>query len=285
MNPPATGPTATGPADARRPAGDADPIPGDALARLRAAAPLVHNITNHVVMEPTANALLALGASPAMLHSVDEVEAFTPLAGALVVNIGTLDSAWLAGMKLAIAAARARGVPWVLDPVALVASPYRTAAAADLARRGPAVIRANASEVLALAGATRPGGRGPDSSHDAEAAIDAGRGLAQETGAVVAITGATDYVVDGGSAVAIEGGDPLMARVTGTGCTATALIGAFVGAGLAPRAAACCGLACLAAAGAQAAAVAAGPGSLPVALLDHLYHLDQAALDGRARAA
>ncbi|MEQ8968518.1 MAG: hydroxyethylthiazole kinase [Azospirillaceae bacterium] len=260
-------------------------IPTDALARLRAESPLVHNITNHVVMEPTANALLAIGAAPAMLHSVDEVEAFTPLAGALVVNIGTFESAWLAGMKLAIAAARSHGIPWALDPVALFASPYRTAAAADLARRGPAVIRANASEVLALAGAAGAGGRGPDSTHDAEAALDAGRDLARETGAVVAITGATDYVLDAERLVAIEGGDALMARVTGTGCTATALVGAFLGAGLAPFEAACSGLASLAAAGEQAAAVAAGPGSLPVALLDHLYHLDQAAIDGRARAA
>jgi hydroxyethylthiazole kinase len=259
---------------------DAAPVPPSAaLARLRATGPLVHNITNHVVMQTTANALLAIGASPAMIHSADEVEAFAPIAGALVVNIGTLDSAWLAAMKLAVAAAGQAGVPWVLDPVAAGATPYRTDAAAALARRGPAVIRGNASEILVLAGATAAGGKGVDAAHDAAEAAEAADALAAETGAVVAVTGAIDRVTDGRRRARIAGGDSLMGRITGMGCTASALVGAMLGAGLPPFDAATAALAALGAAGEAAARTAAGPGSLAVGLLDALAALDPAALD------
>ncbi len=253
------------------------------IARLRAAAPLVHNITNYVVMNATANALLAVGASPAMVHALEEVESFTPLARALVVNIGTLSPPWLAAMEAAARAARAAGVPWALDPVAAGATPFRTQAASRLARLGPAVVRANASEILALAGVAGGVPRGVDSAHASEAAREAAAGLARSLDAVVAVTGAVDYVTDGRRTTAVANGHPLLTRVTGTGCIATALVGAFLGAGLPAFDAAVAGLATLGVAGEIAAAGAAGPGSFEVALRDALHGLDDAALAARAR--
>lgn len=122
----------------------------ETLERVRAQAPLIHNITNYVVMNTTANALYAVGASPAMIHSPDEVEDFLALSQGLVINIGTISSPWLAGMKLAAHSARQRGVPWVLDPVGMGATRYRNQAARDLALLGPTAIRGNASEIMAL---------------------------------------------------------------------------------------------------------------------------------------
>ena len=259
------------------PAGLAATALGDGIERVRATAPLVHNITNLVVMNTTANALLAIGASPAMVHGVEEVEAFVHHAGALVVNIGTLSGPWAEAMRLAADAATAAGVPWVLDPVAAGVTSYRSGIAADLVARRPAVIRGNASEILALV-SDAGGGKGVDSVHGSETAVDAARRLATETGGVVAVTGAVDYVTDGDIVVSIANGDPLMSRVTGLGCTASALIGGFLGAGLTPMAAAASGLVALGVAGEIAAAQSLGPGSLQLNLLDQLHRLDRAIL-------
>ena len=252
------------------------------LAALRARRPLVHNITNFVVMNNTANALLALGASPAMIHAADEVEDFVVGSQALVVNIGTLYSEQVAAAKLAALRARAAGVPWILDPVGVGATPYRQAAAEALVRLKPNVIRGNGSEILTLASQAKAGsGRGVDSLEGSEAAVEAARALALATGAVVAVTGAVDYVTDGLRVTAIANGHPLMARVTGLGCSATAIIGAFLGIEPDAFAAAAAGLATLGVAGEMAAERAAGPGSLQVALLDALYALDEGNLVAR----
>lgn len=245
------------------------------LQAVRAEAPLVHNITNFVVMNNTANALLAIGASPAMVHAADEVEEFTGLSQALVVNIGTLSSAWVAAMKLAITRAAERGVPWVLDPVGAGATAYRRAVAADLARRRPRVIRGNASEILALTDVEPVAGKGVDTLHDTDAAVEAADLLARETGAVVAITGAVDYVCDGHRTARIVSGDPLMARVTGMGCSATALIAAFMAVEGDAFNATAAALTAFGTAGKAAAQGAHGPGSLQVRLLDSLYALDR----------
>src|SRR5215813_8921696 len=141
------------------------------LSAVRTARPLVHNITNYVVMNSSANALLAFGASPAMVHAADEVEDFVDLAHALVVNIGTLSPAWVAAMKLATARAATRGKPWVLDPVGAGATTYRSAVAGDLALRRPSVVRGNASEILSLARAAAEATRGVDSTQASEAAL------------------------------------------------------------------------------------------------------------------
>ena len=270
-----------------RPARSA-PDPWAALARLRATGPLVHNITNYVVMNTTANALLAVGASPAMVHAVAEVEDFTAISQALVVNIGTLSPTWVEAMRIAAARARADGTPWVLDPVGVGATPYRTGVAAELARLRPTVIRANASEVLALAaelsGGAAAAGRGVDSTHASDDVLEPARRLALETHAIVAMTGAVDYVTDGDRVTAIRGGDPLMARVTGLGCTASALVGAFLAvADGDPFGATVAALTVLGVAGELAAEGAAGPGSLQLRLLDALHTLDEPTLRRRAR--
>ncbi len=254
-----------------------------AIGQLRARAPLVHNITNFVVMNTTANALLAIGASPAMVHAVEEVEDFAPLAKALVINIGTLSPPWVEAMERAATAAGKAGVPWVLDPVAVGATPYRTEVVRRLLPLKPAVIRGNASEIMAIAGSLASAGKGVDSTESSDAARDAAAALARDTGAVVAVTGVVDYVSDGTRMAAIANGDAMLTRVTGTGCTATALIGAFLGAGLPPFEAAIAGLTALGVAAEMAMSEAKGPGSFQVALFDALHALDDATLTARAR--
>jgi hydroxyethylthiazole kinase len=253
------------------------------LQQIRARQPLVHNITNYVVMNNTANALLAIGASPAMVHAGEEVEEFVALSAALVINLGTLSPAWVKAMDAAACAANARGIPWVLDPVGAGATTYRTDTATALAHLRPACIRGNASEILVLAGATAAKIKGVDSAQGSAEALDAARRLAQATGAVVAVTGATDYVTDGTALLGLANGHPLMARVTGLGCTATALIGAALAVEPDRAAAAAAGLTFVALAGEIAAEKSPGPGSLQVHLLDALHQLDAATIARRLK--
>lgn len=253
------------------------------LARVREAAPLVHNITNYVVMNNTANALLAIGASPAMVHAVEEVEEFTAISRALVINIGTLSPRWVDAMRLAAARAGVAGIPWVLDPVGVGATAYRTAVGAELARMRPTVIRGNASEIMVLAGSVGVAGKGVDSAHSTDAALAPARALALDTGAIVAMTGVVDYVTDGSQVVSIHNGHAMMARVTGLGCTATALVGAFIAANDDRFAATVAALAVLGVSGELAAERSPGPGSLQMHVLDTLYTLDAATLGARAR--
>lgn len=255
------------------------------VERVRATAPLVHNITNYVVMNNTANALLAAGASPAMVHAIEEVEEFTGISKALVVNIGTLSPRWVEAMRLAAARANAAGIPWVLDPVGAGATKYRTTTGAELARLGPTVVRGNASEIMVLAGAIDAGGKGVDSAHSTDAALAPAKALARDTGAIVAMTGVVDYVTDGERVAAIRNGHAMMSRVTGLGCTASAMVGAYLGANEDPFAATVTALAVLGVAGELAAERSPGPGSLQLHLLDNLYALDADTFDGRARVA
>lgn len=254
------------------------------LEQLRRAAPLVQNITNFVVMNSTANTLLALGASPAMVHGSDEVEDFQAIAAALVVNIGTLSSDWVAGMRLAALAAGRLGKPWVLDPVGVGATRYRTRVAADLLALRPSVLRGNASEILALAGGEAP--KGVDSRHGVEAAEGAARQISSRYGIIVAATGAVDLVTDGTRIARIHGGHPMMGRVTGLGCSASATVGAFLGATPGDAfGATVAALAVFGAAGKAAAERSPGPGSLQVNLLDDLHRCDLAMLEAHARVA
>ncbi|WP_257461831.1 hydroxyethylthiazole kinase [Archangium lipolyticum] len=254
----------------------------ESLRRVRERSPLVHNITNYVVMNNTANALLAVGASPAMVHAREEVADFAAISQALVVNIGTLSSHWVEGMHLAIQSARRSQVPWVLDPVGAGATRYRTTTAAELARQAPAVIRGNASEVLAVAGEAEAT-RGVDSTQSSEDSLEAARRLASSLGTVVAVTGRTDFITDGSRVVAVENGHPLMPRVTGMGCTASALVGAFLAVEPDAVLAAAQALTVLGIAGELAAEHSKGPGSLQLHLLDALYMLDEVTVRARAR--
>lgn len=239
------------------------------MARLRERAPLVHCLTNFVAAGFTANVLLAVGASPAMVIAEQEVADFATRADAVLINLGTITAASAEAMERAAAAASRAATPWVLDPVAVGVLAFRSGVAASLLRHRPAVIRGNASEILALSG-LEGGGKGVDSTAASSAAVDAARALAGRTGAVVAVSGATDYVTGGADLVEIAGGHPIMTRVVGTGCSLGALIAAFLAAGVPPLRAATAASAVFARAAECAVPQSRGPGSFAVAFLDEL---------------
>ena len=260
-----------------------------AVAAVRSQRPLVHNITNYVVMNNSANALLAIGASPVMAHWTQEMEEMVSIAGALVLNIGTLDENWLESMKVAGVAASRSGIPIVLDPVGAGATSQRTAAGVELIELcSPPIIRGNGSEIMTVAsawskhlgsseqeGTESAKSKGVDSSASSDDAIHAAIRLAQQTGAVVVISGATDYITDGKVIHTVEGGDEIMTAVTGMGCTATALTGAFAAVCKDPMTAATAAMAVMSAAGEKAAAQARGNGSMQIHFLDELYNLTE----------
>ena len=258
---------------------------GESLRRLRERNPLVHQITNYVVMNETANATLAIGALPVMAHALEEVEEMVGIAGALVINIGTLSPAWVDAMLAAGRAANARNIPVVLDPVGAGATRYRTETAKRILDAvDVAVLRGNAGEVATLAGAEAEV-RGVESMGIAGEPADLARDAARILGTVVSVTGPVDFVSDGETVVAVANGHPLLASVTGTGCIASALSGCFLAVADSPLEGATDALVALGVAGEDAARVAKGPGSLHVALYDALAALDPATLDGRARLA
>ena len=258
------------------------------LQAVRRQAPLVHNITNFVVMNYSANALLAVGASPVMAHAKEEVQDMVGIAQALVLNIGTLEPAWIASMRLALQAARQRGVPTVLDPVGAGATPYRNAAIGELLRSGaPSVVRGNGSEVMSVAGLAAAT-RGVDSAASSGEALDAARALARDLQAVVCISGADDHVVDaGGRWATLSNGHPWMTKVTGVGCSASALVGAFCAVQADRWRATLSAMAELGVVGELAAertqAAGAGVGRLQIELLDGLQLLDEAAFKQRLK--
>ncbi len=244
-----------------------------AIAAVRDKSPLVHNITNYVVMNNSANALLAVGASPVMAHWVSEMEEMTAIAGALVINIGTLDDKWIDGMLAAGKAANRRGIPIVLDPVGAGATSMRTAAALKIIEECHlAIIRGNASEIMALVDASVKS-KGVDSNASSADAVDSAKRLASDTGAVVVISGATDYITNGTDVYTVEGGDPIMTSVTGMGCTSTAITGAFAAVVKDSMVAATAAMAVMSLAGERAAGYSKGNGSMQVNFLDELYNL------------
>lgn len=244
------------------------------LAAVRLQNPLTQCITNTVVTGFTANTLLAVGASPAMVEAVEEAGEFAAVAEALLVNLGTLSAAQVAGIRAAVDGATTAGTPWVLDPVAVGGLRFRTGFAVELLDRRPTVVRGNASEIMSLAGAGGVAGRGVDSRADSGEALDAARSLAAARRCVVAVSGVVDYVTDGDRVIAVTGGHPLMTRVTGVGCALGALLAAFLAVDPDPVSASVAASTVLAAAGEAAAERAAGPGSFATALLDQLHLVD-----------
>jgi hydroxyethylthiazole kinase len=253
------------------------------VERIRAQAPLIHNITNYVAMNLTANALLALGASPVMAHAPEEVDEMAGSSAALVLNIGTLSAPWVTAMLRAGNAARRKGIPIVLDPVGAGATRFRTETARRLLRDlRPAVLRGNASEILALA-TSEAGTKGVDSRHTPEAALEAARRLSAEFGGAVSVSGPVDIIVRGASVVRTANGHPLMPRVTGLGCVATALTGAFAAVNASPLAAAAHAMAVMGIAGEIAGEGAAGPASFQTRFLDALYNLKEEDIAARLK--
>ena len=257
---------------------------GADLAVIRERKPLVHQITNYVVMNETANATLALGALPVMAHAREEVEEMASLAAALVLNIGTLSPPWVEAMVAAGRAANDAGTPVVLDPVGAGATRYRTETAGRLLDEvDVAVVRGNLAEIATLAGREAEI-RGVESMGAGDAAGELAVAAARKLDTVVAVTGAIDHVSDGQQSLAVANGDPLMATITGSGCMSTAITGCFLAVRPeAPLAAAAEALVAFGAAGEDAARSAPGPGSFHAALYDALYALDPASLDERAR--
>ncbi|WP_299596450.1 hydroxyethylthiazole kinase [uncultured Tateyamaria sp.] len=250
----------------------------DVLTPLRDKNPLVHCITNYVAMNVAANVVLAAGASPAMVHAPEEIADFTPVCAAVTINIGTLSTSWVASMLAAAQLANDSNIPWVFDPVAHFVSGYRKAVAQDLLALRPTIIRGNASEILALAGESGAG-KGADSGDAVEAAKGAAQNLAERYGAVIAVTGPTDFVTDGSQSARVQGGSPIMPKVTALGCAQAALMGAYAAAGPAYDAAVGA-LSHFKVAGSQAASKAQGPGSFQMHFLDALATTQPADLAG-----
>jgi len=256
--------------------------PGASLRLVRERKPLVHQITNYVVMNETANATLALGALPVMAHAREEVAEMARIAGALVLNIGTLSPPWVEAMLIAGAAANEAGVPVVLDPVGAGATAFRTETAKRILDEvDVAVLRGNAGEVATLVGVEAEV-RGVESIAAGDDAAAIARAAAATLGVVASVTGPVDHVSDGERVAAIANGHPLLARVTGTGCMSSALTGCFL-AVAEPYDAAVAALVAFGVAGEDAAQGAHGPGSFHVNLYDALAALDPGSLDGRAR--
>lgn len=254
----------------------------DVLAAIRARHPLVHCLTNGVVKNFTANALLALGAAPAMVEHPEEAALFAGFADALLINPGTLATWEVAPIEAAAPAAAKADKPWVLDPVAVGPLPVRTRLARALLEHKPTLIRGNASEIIALAGQEGKG-RGVDSGDAAEAAIEAARSLARRTGGAVLVTGPVDYATDGGDAIGIANGHILLTRVTGVGCAQGAVAAACAAVAPSPLIAAVAAALIMGIAGDVAAEHAASPGSFAVALLDALDMMAPDTLTMRAR--
>ncbi|WP_421827417.1 hydroxyethylthiazole kinase [Larkinella sp.] len=243
------------------------------LNALRAMAPLVHNITNYVVMNYSANALLSIGASPVMAHAIEEVEEMAGIAGALVINIGTLSAPWVQAMKLAMKKAADLGKPIVLDPVGAGATGYRNTVLSELLETAaPTVIRGNASEILALAGL---GGqtKGVDSTASSMSSLDAAHSLSERLGCVVSVSGAIDVIVQNDRVAYVENGHPLMTKVTGMGCSASAIAGAFCAVQPDSFQAAVSAAAAMGVCGQLAFSKATAPGSFQIAFLDALAEL------------
>jgi hydroxyethylthiazole kinase len=245
------------------------------IKTIRDDAPLVHNITNFVVMDITANALLALGASPVMAHAVEEVEDMVGISSSLVLNIGTLSGPWIEAMFRAAAAAKRRGLRVVFDPVGAGATRYRTETSRRiLTEIRPAIVRGNPSEIMALV-LSEAATKGVDTRYTSDKAVDAAFELTDKYNCVVSVSGAVDRIVSGDKIIKVANGHALMPKVTGLGCVATALTGAFVTVNPSPFEAAASAMAVMGIAGEMAAEKAHGPGSFRVHFIDALHRIDE----------
>ena len=256
--------------------------PGIYLDRMRADAPLIHNIANYVSMNVMANVLLAAGASPAMIHAREEAAEFASIASALTVNIGTLSPDWVEAMVQAASAARTNGTLWVLDPVAAGATAYRRRVSADLLELKPDIVRGNASEIMALAGLAGQG-KGVDSGDDVAAARNAAAQVSRMTGGITIVTGPRDLLTDGSRWAEVANGHSLMPQVTALGCSLTGIVAAFAAGAEDRFSASTAALAYYGLSGERAAEGANGPGSFAVRFLDALAGIDGQTLTARAR--
>lgn len=207
------------------------------FANVSNKTPIVHSITNYVTVNDCANIILASGGAPIMADDINEVEDITSLCSSLVINIGTLNERTIQSMIVAGKKANELNHPVILDPVGAGASKLRNDTAITLMQEVKfAIIRGNISEIKFLAsGNSNTKGVDADandavSADNLDSIVNFAQNLSKSTGAVIAITGATDIVADSTKAYIINNGHPLMSKVTGTGCMLTTVIGSFVGA-------------------------------------------------------
>jgi hydroxyethylthiazole kinase len=255
----------------------------ESLQRVRGRKPLVHCITNYVTMNYTANALLAVGASPVMAHAEEEVEEMVALAQALVLNLGTLTPSRVEAMSRAGREANKQHIPVVLDPVGVGATTLRSRAARRLMEElSIQAVRGNPSEILSLCrGKAKP--KGVETMHAVDEAAQAALKLAQDHHAILAVSGPVDLVTEGRTVYKVHNGHAMMGSVTGAGCTATAVLAAFLAAGSEPLEAAAAALSCLGLAAEKAAKASKGPGTFQIRLLDALYQMTEGELKEGAR--
>ncbi|MBC2714748.1 MAG: hydroxyethylthiazole kinase [Desulfobacteraceae bacterium] len=251
------------------------------VEKIKNTSPLIHNITNFVVMNSSANILLGIGASPVMAHCLGEVEEMTSLADALVLNIGTLQDDWVESMIRAAKAANSKGIPVILDPVGSGATSLRTQAVKKIMNSAHvSVLRGNASEIFSLASADVRT-RGVDSSLSVTAGIiDAAQKLASDMNCIIAISGAEDIITDGRGIFRVTNGQPIMTKVTGIGCGLSAVTGAFCAISdgeLLTATAAAFGVYGLC--GDLAIKISDKPGSFFVTFIDTLYSINQKDID------
>lgn len=243
------------------------------IQTLKKISPLIHNITNYVVMESTANALLAMGASPVMAHAVEEVEDMVSIAQCLVLNIGTLSPVWVQAMLCALKAANSRKIPVVFDPVGVGASSYRKTTSQSILNHGQVTaIRGNASEIATFIDSQYKS-KGVDSLLDAGNFCDIAKSVAKKNHCVVWMSGKTDAISDGTLIFLVHNGDPLMSRVTGMGCIATAITGAFLAINQNSLQACVHAAITMGISGELAASKSQGPGSFKFEFIDALYNL------------
>lgn len=241
------------------------------LNEIRSKSPLVQNITNYVVMNNTANALLAIGASPVMAHAIEEVEDIVSISSSLVINMGTLSEKWIDSMLLSIKKAKETHTPFVFDPVGVGASEYRTKTALKIIETAtPSVIRANASEIMALAQLSQST-KGVDSTINTKDAVEGAILLSKKLNTTIVVSGAVDYIVTKNKISKVYNGSPLMSKVTGMGCTATAITGACIAVDKDTHKGAVAAMAIMGITGEKANEYSKGPGSFQMNFLDNLY--------------
>ncbi|MCC3378706.1 hydroxyethylthiazole kinase [Paenibacillus farraposensis] len=256
------------------------------LTKVHNSNPLVHNMTNVVVTNFTANGLYALGASPVMAYAPEEVADMAKVAGAVVLNIGTLNRELVEAMIIAGQSANAHGVPVLLDPVGAGATRFRTESALRiLSEVNISMVRGNAAEIAHLIGETRQikGVDGGDRSHSSKSSnVDLAVRAARTLYTIVVITGKEDVITDGSNIRTVCGGDALLTKVTGAGCLLTSVLGAFAAVEPNLLLAGTAGLGFYSAAASRAAArtAALGPGSFQIAFLDELAKLHTGSLEG-----
>lgn len=256
--------------------------PWNTLSDLRQMAPAVHSITCMQAMDLAADLLLAIGAVPTMIQSIEDVEDLVGAADVFTVNIGTPTAVSIDTMVEGARKAVDLGKPWVLDPAGASVTVGRYQLARRLAHLQPTVIRGNGTEIFALGNGLAAIG-GPDGEIDSAEALDAAHDLAKATGAVIAITGTVDYVTDGKRVMAVANGHPLMTKVTALGSALTCLVGACCAVGDDPLIATAHAITLLGLSGELAAVEAAGPASFRCQLIDCLYALDEGRLAEGAR--